>query len=318
MEEKRYIKMSLGTAICLIIIIILLVALIALGVYTYTTKNAKAETNYTNSVNNENTEEYEKVENEIANTTENQTEIANEKAEELDLNDNLSKSLIEKLSFNTYAVASMYKVGEFNTNNIPNDLVLRLGWDKAKNKETLYETLKQTLTKDAMKQSITNIFGDKLNYKDEQFKQIDVETFHNYGGYTDNMGTIEYNNGTYITNLYQGGGGDVPFIHQEAEKVLKNGNKVEVYVKTAFIDTEFIESTFDFEYIIYKNFDFNTNKFAGQLSKIKSDEYGNHEIGISESSKEVISNVSNSLNTYVYTFEADDAGNYNLTGFKMD
>ena len=315
MGEKRYIKMSFGTAVCLIIIIILLVSLIALGVYTYTTKNAKVETNYTN---NENTEEYQNVENEIVNTTENQIEGANEKAEELDLNDNLSKSLIEKISFNTYAVASMYKVGEFNINNIPNDLVLRLGWDKAQNKETLDETLKQTLTKDAMKQSITNIFGDKLKYKDEQFKQIDVETFHNYGGYTDNMGIIEYNNGTYTANVFQGGGGDVPFIHQEAEKVLKNGNKVEVYVKTAFIDTEFIESTFDFEYIIYKNFDFTSNIFEGKLSKIKAEEYGNHEIGILESSKKVISNISNSLNTYVYTFEADDAGNYNLTGFKMN
>ncbi len=315
MEEKRYIKMSLGTAICLIIIIILLVAFIALGIYTYTTKNTKVETNY---ISNDNNEEYQKAETEIASTTENQTEIANEKTEELDVTDNLSKSLIEKISFNTYATASMYKLGEFNTNNIPNDLVLRLGWDRAKNKVTLNETLKQTLTKDDMKQSITNIFGDKLSYKDEEFKQIDVETFHDYGGYTDNMGIIKYNNGTYTANLFQGGGGDVPFIHQEVEKILKNGDKVEVYVKTAFIDTEYIESTLDFEYTIYKNFNFNTNEFEGQLSKLNSEEYGNHKIGISESSKEVISNVSNSLNTYVYTFEADNLGNYNLTGFKMN
>ena len=132
MEEKRYIKMSLGTAICLIIIIILLVVFIALGIYTYTTKNTKVETNY---ISNDNTEEYQKTETKIANTTENQTEIASEKTEELDVTDNLSKSLIEKISFNTYATASMYKLGEFNTNNIPNDLVLRLGWDRAKNKE---------------------------------------------------------------------------------------------------------------------------------------------------------------------------------------
>ena len=51
---------------------------------------------------------------------------------------------------------------------------------------------------------------------------------------------------------------------------------------------------------------------------MNSEEYGNHEIGISESSKEVISNVSKSLNTYVYTFEADNVGNYNLTGLKMN
>ncbi len=322
MEEKRYIKMSLGTAVCLIIIIILLVALIALGIYTYTTKNTNAEENYANNninyVNEDNTEEYSKEETEIANTTENRAETENEKIEKLDVTDNLSKSLIEKISFNTYATASIYNLGEFNTNNIPNDLVLRLGWDKAKNKATLNETLKQTLTKDAMKQSITNIFGDKLSYEDEDFKQIDVETFHDYGGYTDNMGMIKYNDGTYTANLFQGGGGDVPFIHQEIEKVEKNGDKVELYVKTAFIDTEYIESTLDFEYVIYKNFNFNTNTFEGKLSKINSEEYGNHEVGISENSKQVISNVSNSLNTYVYTFEKDDAGNYNFTEFKMN
>ncbi len=85
MEEKRYIKMSLGTAVCLIIIIILLVALIALGIYTYTTKNTNVEKNYANNdinyVNEYNTEEYSKKETEISNTTEttNKEEIFEDK-----------------------------------------------------------------------------------------------------------------------------------------------------------------------------------------------------------------------------------------------
>lgn len=175
-------------------------------------------------------------------------------------------------------------------------------------------------TKEIMKDSITNIFASKVKYTDKTFTNIDVMTFN---GYNENRGDISYSNNLYTADYIEGGGGDVPFIHQEVQKVLKNNDKIELYVKTAFVDTEYIGNIDDFEYIIYKNFE--NNKFEGKIAEVTAAEFiKGHEnkdeiIGeISLNSNFVISKKINQLNSYVYTFEKDDfTGEYYLSGFDI-
>lgn len=243
---------------------------------------------------------------------------------ELDVNDNIVRKLIEKIDFPIYATASIYNEGKFNLNTISNDLVLRLGWTKTdkqlvnNNVDNIGE-YKQTATKKNLEECINKIFGNDVKVNHKSFTNIDVPVFY---GYEENQGEIIYSNNLYTANYVEGGGGDVPFIHQEVKKVLKDNNKIEVYVKTAFIDTEYIDNDNggDFEYIIYKNY--KNDKFEEKLATTTSEKfiknYSNDEYNgkmFLEPNSE-IAPIVDQLNTYVYTFELDNAtGEYYLSGF---
>ncbi len=187
MKEKRYVKISLKMAVCIILIILVTVALIFLSIYTYNLKKIENKGNigYENVINNdENTIETQKNTvlegNNITNTNKKKSE-----GKEIDINDSVVKAIIKKFNFKTYATASIYKAGNFSSENIPNDLVLRLGWDRieASKKKLLNNSSKETVTKEIMKQSIANVFGNKINYKDSSFAKIDVNTFYGYEGF---------------------------------------------------------------------------------------------------------------------------------------
>ena len=187
MKEKRYVKISLEMAVCIILIILVTVALILLSIYTYNLKKIENKGNigYENVINNdENTIETQKNTvlegNNITNTNKKKSEW-----KEIDINDSVVKAIIKKFNFKTYATASIYKAGNFSSENIPNDLVLRLGWDRieASKKKLLNNPSKETVTKEIMKQSIANVFGNKINYKDSSFAKIDVNTFYGYEGF---------------------------------------------------------------------------------------------------------------------------------------
>lgn len=320
MEDKKYLKISLSTAICIFIIIILIIALVCLGMYTSKIKNSSEKGN---------DDTYQLSQNATEETSKNTVESTNlDVGEEININDSVAKKIIDKLNFDTYAKASIYKVGEFTINTIPNDLILRLGWDKinSSNKSILDDVFKEIATSEAMKESIANIFGTKVKYTDNSFEKIDVAKFYNYQGYTGTMGIITYDNNLYTSNLFQGGGGDLPFIHEELQKIVKYNDKMEVYVKTTFVDTEYVgDSISDFYYIMYKDFDFNTNNFKEQLAKTtesdftksySDDEYNGQQIFLKPNQE--VSKISSNLNTYVYTFELDNAtGEYYLSGFNI-
>ena len=101
--------------------------------------------------------------------------------------------------------------------------------------------------------------------------------------------------------------------------MLKYSNKIEVYVKTAFVDSEYSESNRSFDYVIYKNFE--NDKFNEELGRITpaelKDNYLNQEKYYSSfNSNSKITEVVEELNLYVYTFGIDgNDGNYYLSGF---
>ena len=316
-DNKKYIKLSLSTAILISIIIILLIALIISVLYIHFSKN----TNETNSNNlSENLITYE---NSATNNTQSIQNVSTntsstpsiESGEELDINDTVVNSLVEKLNFDTPSMASIYKTGGFNTSTIPNDLILRLGWDNLNpsDKSQTGDGLKETVTSSALKKSISNIFGNDINYTDSSFSPVDVSTFHGYSAYTGEMGIVNYSNNLYTANVFQGGGGDVPFIHNELQKAIKYNDKIELYVNPVFVDSEYIDEN-NFNYTLYKNFDFDTETFIEPITEILSSDYYNTETN--SMSNQTVANLANRLDTYVFTFKLDSAnGTYYLAEF---
>lgn len=306
MDEKKIKRQNRFSMILLIIIFLLIIALLYIGFYAYSLK-IKLEETKNNMVSN--------IEQEEPNIVE--LSPKDEVGTELNKNDEIVKELIQKIDFPTYAIASIYKTGKFNLNTIPNDLILRLSWAKA-DKELIKNNIgeyKQTVTKEKFAESVMDIFGRKLDYSDESFTNIDVPTFHAYYA---NRGVINYNNNSY-TASYRKGSGDAAFIQQEVEKVLKYSNKIEVYVKTAFVDSEYSSSTRSFNYVMYKKF--NTDKFDEELGRITptalKNNYSNQEnYNSSFNSNSKILEVAEQLNLYVYTFTIDgNDGNYYLSEF---
>ncbi len=302
MEDKKHVTISLGTAICMVIIFLLVIALIFLGLYTYVLKNTNTQKSNISS----NTDVADVSQSTTVDSPKNEiTKPVENAGTELNINDSVVKTLTDKIDFNTNARASIYKVGSFNSTTIPNDLMLKLGWDSIKNKPQVNGNNplpNETVTKSAMSQSISNIFGSTINYTDASFTVVDVEPFHGYRGLFGDA--VNYSNNTYSIELFQGGGGDCPFIHEQVTKALKYNNKIEVYVKTAFVDTKYVESSDSFQYILYKDFNFATNTFDNQLSKIAA--------------TQKMPELSSDFNTYVYTFDLDGSnGNYYLSGFNI-
>lgn len=305
MEDRKIKRESKMWIIPIIIIFLLLIILIYLGFYAYSLK-LKLEEIKNNIVSEENEEN-------IVDYTIHEDEIGIE----LETNENIVKGLIKKIDFPTHVIASIYKTGNFNLRTIPNDLILRSGWANA-DKELTENSSKynQSVTKEKIADSILDIFGRKLVYIDDSFTNIDVPTFH---GYYENRGVISYSNGLYTAN-YKKGKGDSAFIHQEIDKVLQYSDRIEVIVKTAFIDNEYNGNTKSFDYIIYKNF--NNDKFEEQLYKttpkdFKSSYLNQNNEYTSFNSNSKILEIAKELNSFIYTFKIDsNNGDYYLSEFR--
>lgn len=301
MRNKKEVSISLGS----IIVVLLIAVLIGLIIYAYKTIN--------------------EIKNDSAKNPEihaaNENILKDGESVELNQENNEVKELIKKIDFPTYAVASIYKTKGFDVDTIENDLILRLAWSKLE-KELVENNVdnigeyKQTATKENLENSITEIFGKNIEYTDETFTNIDVPTFY---GNEANQGNVKYYNNTYTSNYIESEGGDVPFIHQQIEKVLKYNDRIEVYVKTAFIDTEYDEVSNEYDYIIYK--DFKNNEFNKKITQMNSlkflDAYSDQENKL-ECFREnpQIGKISDKLDTYVYTFILDEGDkNYYLNEF---
>jgi len=297
MRNKKEVSISLGS----IIVILLIVILVGLLIYAYKTIQ-------------------EIKTNELKTVETNETPQKDGEPIELKLDDSQVKNIIEKINFPTYAIASIYRTEGFDINTIKNDLILRLAWSKA-TKELVENTVneigeyKRTATQEEMGKCIKRIFGENIEYTNETFNNIEVQTFH---GYEESQGEVNYNNEIYTANYLEGGGGDVPFIHQQIEKALKYDSKIEIYVKTAFIDAKYVETANEYDYIIYK--EFKQNEFNDKVAEIDDLTFME---AYTEKIKELsdlknntqIEKISSELNTYVYIFKLDEDGQYYLTEF---
>ncbi len=313
MNNKKYIKF--GIAFCSIIVIILLLSFLSLLLFSH--NKQPAETDEITSSSEEN----------LSSDDEN-IELKIER--EIEVDEDTLKNIIEKINFPTYAIASLYNTKSFNLNSYPNDLILRLGWSKINISDesvSLYQndndvSQTQTVPKNTLYQKIYKIFGNNIQYEDSSFINDNVETFNNI---IDNPGTINYSNDLYIASYIEDSGGTTPFIHQEIDKVTKTDNLVKLYVKTAFINPEYSDELMGYNYDIYKDFDFENNSFENLVTTVADNSFfefsteNDYPGIISLNPNQEIYEISDILNTYVYTFEYDEGNHeYYLTAFSID
>lgn len=227
---------------------------------------------------------------------------------ELDINDSIVEKLTKKIDLPIYAKADIYRIGSFNLENIPNDLVLTLGFSRVNWEDVITKFAGQyEFTKEVLNEGIKEFFGPQIQYKDESF---DI-CFSQTGPF--NEANIEYMN-TYkegVYKCYQIDGGGPTYINEIVEmvkKVKKYDKKVEMYVNTVFIDAyPFDANICDSHMAAFKNVDFKKREFVGYLGAIDTYDYN-----------EVVPRFRDKTNTYVYTFELDeDTGEYYLCGFNL-
>lgn len=285
-KEKKYIDISVGSIICIIIILILLIINIKLGIHAYKiiVKNANLEEQFDD------------------------TTVTQEVGNVLDSNNEIVTKLLQKITLAPNVTASIYNEKTFNSNTIPNDLKLRLGWAKTKDEhklESINENNQtvQALEKATMEESIKNIFGPEVKYLDESFNNTNVSTFSTN---SKNQGIINYNDGLYTGTVAQTSGEMAPLIYQEVEKAVRYSDKIIIYVKTAFVNTK------DNKYVVYRNFE--KGQFKGKLLELTQEELfpGNSynentgEGAILLNSNTKLDNIRNELNTYKYTFSLNE------------
>lgn len=289
-DKKRNFKFNMLIGILTLILIATIIAQITILKYSMK-KNTQNEENC--------------ILQEVPDSIENEEEnivIENKVAEE---KSNVDK-VIDKINFKDYAEASIYKVGTFTRETIPNDLILRLGFAKAlqkpENKQVEEKTVFHNIYRGEIEKGIKELFGDNIKYKHTKFINIDVETFDGFYEIRDTVKPVDDTKYEFI--YYEGGGGDTQFIHQEIYDVIEDENKIEIKVKVAYVDTVYEETPEIglFKYHIYKDFDFSTDEFKDELLVIEDHEYDYVEnYGTTKAMVDIL----DKLNSYSYIFEKD-------------
>ena len=298
--KKGYIEISIGAIICAAIIIGLIILNVKLGIKAYNVVTKNESTN-------------------ASIETDDDISVTQEVGNVLSSNDEIVAQMKEKITFAPNVTASIYNAETFSTNTISNDLKLRLGWARVKEGNKLKSINEknesiEALEKEVMAESIKNILGPKIKYKDQTFNNTNINTFSTY---CKNQGKITYSNGLYTSIVSENIEEKMaPIIYQEIQKVVKYSDKVVVYVKVAYMDAN------EEKYIVYQ--DFNNKKFEEKLLEITSEELfeGNSfdpytgEGTVAINANTSLDSIRNQLDTYKYTFSLDgETGEYYLTKF---
>ena len=309
-KEKKSVKIPLAVFIIMILVIIALVGVVVWKFVGTTNKEENDNTTSKTSKNESNIVEnnMEEDENKVNDTDE------DDEKEELSLNNKIVKELREKIDFNYYSAASIYTSGDFTVEDIDNDMILRLAWSKLSEDDMELiegnQGMEKHVKKESLKKIIENLFGDNIEYTDESFTPVNVKEFYSY----QDTEEVEYSNNEYVGGYYQGGGGTLPFIYQEISNAKKSDDTVELYVKVAFVDTEYIDGSdnADFNFTFYQ--DYKNKKFVNEIIKMKESEYINgcdddYEYSYFDSNS-MIKDYLDEFNTYKYTFNIEDGEYY--------
>ena len=300
-KTKKYIEISIGGVIAVIFIGVLIFLNISLGKWAYNVTKEK------NTVQNSTVDTSATTEETIGIVLNSQNQIVSK--------------LVDKITLPLGTTANIYQIGNFDENTMPDDLKLRIGWAKLK-EENKFHAKQATgesiivVEKSAMEQSVKEVLGTQVKYKDMSFDNSNTKEFAEY---SETRGIITYDGENYtgIVNDTTGEG-NLAFAYQEIQKVVQYDNEIAIVVKTAFVRQE------NNQYIIYQ--DFNEN-FENRLMEIASDELFKNasfnkitgEGSIAVSKNAALNNIRNELNTYKYTFLKDDStGEYYLKEFRKE
>lgn len=300
-KSKKYIEISIGGIIAVLFIVLLVVLNITLG------KKAYNMTKGNNTTQNNVIDTDAEVEETIGTVLNNQNQTVNK--------------LIEKIILPINTTASIYQIGTFDEDTISDDLKLRIGWANLK-EESKFHAKQATgesiivVEKNAMQESIKEMFGNQVEYKDVSFDNTNVKVFSRHA---ETQGIINYDGETYTGTINESlDGNEVSFIYQEIQKVIQYDNEIEVIMKTAFVKQEGDKC------LIYQNYneDFENKLLEISYEKLFENLVLNKKTGegaVSISNNKVLNEIRDELNTYKYIFEKDNStGEYYLKEFKKE
>ena len=276
-QNNKYVYISIGTIVCVLIILGLIILNVKLGFHAYDKikgdKTANSESEFQEQ------EESFSTTQEIGNVLKKDNETA--------------KQIINKITFSPSITASIYTKGEFDINTIANTLKLKIGWEKTSEDKKAKEQNENneeviTLKKTTMDDTLKGIFGPDIKCNSESFDYTNTER-------------INYSGGMYTSATKPGEETSI-ITYQEVQKVVKYSEKIVVYIKTAHINVE------DGKCVIYKNFE-NANLTEKLVEITSEDMFGevapNNKTGeglISLELNSALDSIRNKLNTYKYTF----------------
>ena len=320
MKEKRRISLTAYIISLIIIAIIIGVTVFVIvkennnrevGVTQISQSDSNGDVIDTNDVTLQNTQTGESAETDI--TSQANGKQFSEKGEELSVDNELLTKIREEFDFNEMTIIQkIYENAGSTIDTFSNEFKLLVAWnnlavdidfDDERVKDLGKEDCKVTIEKEDLEESMKEIFGSNVKYIDESFDNTDDEPFSQFN--PTKTGMVTYSNGSYTANFIEGGGMGYPFIDEYVVNGIKYSDRVEIFVKTAFVRYEGQVGYDDF--IIYKDYE------DGEM-KNKIDT-----ISVSNGEDFVVSeDIKNNLNTFKYTFNLDNTtGEYYFAGFDI-
>ncbi len=186
----------------------------------------------------------EKIETSVSELKTNANMQESEKGEEISLDDEILKKIMP--DFGDY-LENVYRAADFDKDNITNDLVLLLGWNKLGYNHSDYDampndkhfeklsdgTIKLTVNKKEMEEAIKSIFGEDMKYTDKSFKDEGKgPTFI----YSNTIGEIVFDkeSGNYLAEWCESGGGSDNVMVQKITQAVKYSDRIEVFVENSY------------------------------------------------------------------------------------
>lgn len=258
-------------------------------------------------------------------------EDVSDEGEEIDLTSPEVKNVFNLIgnqeSFIKYAI---YKTGEFNQNNISNELKLKLAISKVTDSEIKEDNNLRTISKGTVDKYLTEIFGNTNNIEYVDLKLFDDSNFDD-----------QYPIDRYIYNkeneVYEIIEDDInvqepSLVNELMTKAIKYNDRLELYVIPVFIKTFSIDDQNNMGYQFYSGYNFSNKEYNGEMLTgdnnvlaITSDTFKQAVLSNSDSDIDgynndaLASTIKNfgSLQVYKYTFKFDEnTEKYTLTSFE--
>ena len=311
MEEKKTIKVSLGTVICIFIIIILIMVLIGMWYY-----------------NNMDKVDNKQISQKISTSGDKQEKIVSEdKAEELNINGETVKNLYAKIlkvesnygpNDDLPKTYSFYRASKVTSDNLENDeksfVVVNYLLGSNYGKKELMDNISSDI-KNKFSYYVSGVTDDPKSgetpycvvYNNKDIEYVKDIIFGsnvniNYTTFSGLACVVEFIDGNYYSYTFPGGGrGAEDRLFTKIEKATKDGDYIYIYDKCLYADLDPDTANTDNEKLaLYTNTD-KTKK----IETIESDwqDYYNAD-------NSYMNDYVSKLDTYKHTFKKDSNGNY--------
>ena len=240
--------------------------------------------------------------------------------------------LTNQLKLKDYQYPMYYGLGKFNVDELSNDMILSMGYEMKEFYETPREgPIKQYCTKTQLEKQIKSIVGPDIEYTVKDFNLYDKKSeYVDFIGYSHNIfPDVKLKGSKLVSRSMDGGGGDIPFIAQIYDYSEQTGDTINIYFKSAFVNTEFDEGKEDFIYSFYTDykdtnkdeseFGYSYGEFSGYLNEMPAMEfpYGEDYNFFVFNKGQKFDSFWDDMNTAVYSFEKSSDGKYYFSGFEF-